>query len=289
MEKVKPLFIRKWEGFTSWFREKEHYHSRLNKDAFFYDLLKITGLILVFLIVYYNVNKLNQIVLIFIKLGSLLLLVSIFFILRKAKHLIKNIKYSIRGFNNGTKAIIGIAIVILLFLAFLNQDKVVEKIVNNYEKTEFNKLNPITAEINLSSLGKLFSGLNVCPQINVPMQNGRIPAQVYEDWKVYQYPCDTLTSFFGCSIDCYKGYAEGQNKNYYYCGDKPQFIGKQLATVDKTPVSNDGTIGKQIRKSFVNIYASDGTFLKTICGEDPEKITEQEWNKFKKEAESFFG
>ena len=97
---MKQSFQRKWNNFMYWFTEKEHPHSRLNKKVLFYDLLKLTGLILSFFIVNSNVYKLNQIVLVFIKIGSLLQLVLLFFILRKAWHLILNLKYASRKIKN---------------------------------------------------------------------------------------------------------------------------------------------------------------------------------------------
>ena len=117
LNKVKGFSKRKWNEFTFWFTEKEHPRSILNKNVFFHDLLKIVGLVLVFLIVYSNVDKLNQIVLIFIKIGSLLQLVLLFFILRKAWHLTINLKYAFRGLNHGTKAIMAIAKIFPFFVA----------------------------------------------------------------------------------------------------------------------------------------------------------------------------
>lgn len=152
-EKIKHFAKKKWDDFTDWFTDKEHPHSRLNKNVFFHDILKLIGLILVFLIIYSNIDKINQIVLIFIKLGSLLQLVLLFFILRKAWHLIINLKYSFRGLNHGTKAIIAIVIVLLLFMAFLNQDKVVNSITQTYEEANFSKLNPIQVSSNFSLFG----------------------------------------------------------------------------------------------------------------------------------------
>lgn len=152
-EKIKHFVKKKWDNFTDWFTDKEHPHSRLNKNVFFHDALKLIGLILVFLIIYSNLDKINQIVLIFIKLGSLLQLVLLFFILRKAWHLTINIKYAFRGLNHGTKAIIAIVIVLLLFMAFLNQDKVVNSITQTYEEANFSKINPIQVSANFSLFG----------------------------------------------------------------------------------------------------------------------------------------
>jgi len=164
-EKIKHFAKKKWDNFADWFTDKEHPHSRLNKNVFFHDSLKLIGLILVFLIIYSNLDKINQIVLIFIKLGSLLQLVLLFFILRKAWHLTINLKYAFRGLNHGTKAVIAIVIVLLLFMAFLNQDKVVGSITQSYQETDFTKLNPIQMPSNFSlgnfSLGKIATSSGV--------------------------------------------------------------------------------------------------------------------------------
>lgn len=168
-EKIKHFAKKKGNNFTDWFTDKEHPHSRLNKNVFFHDALKLIGLILVFLIIYSNLDKINQIVLIFIKLGSLLQLVLLFFILRKAWHLTINLKYAFRGLNHGTKAIIAIVIVLLLFMAFLNQDKVVNSITQTYEEANFSKLNPIQVSSNFSLFG---SNKN---------SSGKIIPSTYED------------------------------------------------------------------------------------------------------------
>jgi len=75
--------------------------------------------------------------------GSLLQLILLFFILRKAWYLIVNLKYAYRGLNHGTKAIIAIVIVLLLLFVFLNQGKVVSSIIKTYGETNFSKFNPI--------------------------------------------------------------------------------------------------------------------------------------------------
>lgn len=152
-DKVKRFAKDKWEEFADWFVEREHPRSRLNKNVFFHDSFKLIGLILIFLIVYSNIDRLNQVVLVFIKLGSMLQLGLLFFILRKVWHLIINLKYFFRGLNHGTKAIIAIAIVLALFFAFLNQERVVESVVQNYEKVDFSKLNPIQISGNFSLFG----------------------------------------------------------------------------------------------------------------------------------------
>jgi len=159
-EEIKDYFSRKCRKCWNWFIDKEHPRSKLNKKAFFNDLLKIIGFILVFLIIYYNVEKLNQIVIIFIKIGSLLELTLLFFIVRKAIHLIKNLRYFFRGLNNGIKLIISILIILILVSAFVNHESVVESITKKYDNINFTKINPITVG-NFSFFEKFSDGLTI--------------------------------------------------------------------------------------------------------------------------------
>ncbi|MDD5191511.1 MAG: hypothetical protein PHH54_02575 [Candidatus Nanoarchaeia archaeon] len=281
-EKIKHFFLRKWNDFCEWFIDKEHPHSRLNKNVFFHDLLKLIGLILVFLIVYSNVDKLNQIILIFIKIGSLLQLILLFFILRKAWHLIKNLKYSFRGLNHGIKAIISIAIVLLLLFAFLNQDKVVNSVIESYEKVEFQKFNPINADINFSAINLkgLSKNLNTCPQIDVPIN--------FYNYNSFDGTVGNIRGTYdGWSIKgqatCRKGTKEGENLNKYYCGGYTSIlgIGSVNAYVEKTIISKEGDIGKTYKYVIWNTYDENKNFIETKCIGDPDEFD-------KKQAEAFY-
>src|SRR3989338_7214198 len=276
LEKVKYFLQRKWNRFRYWFTEKEHPHSRLNKKVFFYVLLKLTGLILVFLIVNSNVYKLNQIVLIFIKIGSLLQLVLLFFILRKVWHLTINLKYAFRGLNHGTKATISIAVVLLLFLAFKNQDKVVNSVIESYERTEFQTFNPINAKINLSAIKLLPK--STCPQIDVTMQEDsfwglNIREKTYDGWTVKGY------------ATCRKGTKEGENLNKYYCGGYSSFfgIGSVNAYVEKTIILEEGNIGKTYKYVIWNIYDENKNFVETRCLGDPDEFDKKQAEAFERE------
>lgn len=214
-EKIKRFAKKKWDNFIDWFTEKEHPRSRLNKNVFFHDSLKLIGLILVFLIINSNLDKINQIVLIFIKLGSLLQLVLLFFILRKAWHLTINLKYAFRGLNHGTKAIIAIVIVLLLFLAFVNQDKVVDSITQTYEETNFSKLNPVQVSGNFSlfSSDKNSSSNSILSNLNSKPEN---IVKVEEDRYGFFGRCSMIES----QGEAYGIYAPKQKECRMRCGDE---------------------------------------------------------------------
>ena len=257
----------------------------MNKHIFLYDLIKLTGLILGFLIINSNVYKLNQIVLIFIKIGSLLQLVLLFFILRKAWHLTINLKYAFRGLNNGTKTIIALAVVLLLFLAFKNQDKVVNSVVGSYERTEIQTFNPINTKLNVSgfNLKGLPKSLSTCPQINVPIEGEYIGSSIFG------YTGLTISgkTYDGWTVKgeatCRKGTKEGENLNKYYCGGYSYIlgIGTVNAYIEKTIISKEGEIGKTDKYVIWNIYDENKNFAETRCIGDPDEFD-------KKQAEAFY-
>lgn len=274
----KKVFESTWSQFTLWFRKKEHPRSILNKNVFFHDLLKIIALILLFLIVYSNVDKLNQIILVFVKVGSLLQLVLLFFILKKGWHLANNLKYAFRGLNHGTKAILAVTIVLLIFMAFQNQEEVVNSVVGSYEQMDFQKFNPINTNLNLSfvNLKGITSQLNSCPQINVPIKETswgelNIAGQTYDGWSIQG------------SATCRKGTKEGENLNKYYCGGYDSFlgIGNVNAYVQKTEITPDGAIGKTYKYVIWNTYDENRRFIETRCIGDPDEFD-------RKQAQAFY-
>ncbi len=161
-----------------------------------------------------------------------------------------------------------------------------------------------------------------CPQINVPLKKveGLSPVmdvREFEGWKIAPYDTNTLLGFGVGHVSCHKGNRKGQNMNYWYCGD--QSSQTTMAFMQKTSINPDGSIGNTIKQSFVNIYTpvelprevkelcklNGGTgvisnnaeefncgevqyeFKETICGEDPEKITDREWDEFKNAIRDF--
>lgn len=114
-----------------------------------------------------------------------------------------------------------------------------------------------------------------------------IATREYDGWAIDDVDASGLFGINAGMIFCHKGVKEGQNPEYWYCGD--ELSGKtKMAYMQKTLLNKDGTIGKTIKQSFVNIYAANGEFIKTICGENPDILIEREWEQTKKEAEAFW-
>ena len=281
LEGTKRFLKKRFKRFSYWFTGKEHPRSKLNKNVFFYDLLKILGLFLVYLILHANVDKLNNLNIPFIKIGGLVLLVVLFFIVRKAWHLILNLRYTIRGLNNGLKAILAILIVLLLFLAFTNQENVIDNISIKFNETNFSKLSPIQLNSTSIDFKKIIPDLNTCPQINVTMEDNswrglNINGKNYDGWAIKG------------DATCRKGTKEGENLNLYYCGGyTTNFLGmgNVNAYVEKTIISESGDIGKTYKYVIWNKYDENRNFKETRCLGDPDKFEEEQVEAFMRELE----
>jgi len=281
LEGTKRFLKKRFRRFSYWFTDKEHPRSKLNNNVFFYDRLKILGLLLVYLILHANVDKLNNLAIPFIKIGGLILLVMLFFIVRKAWHLILNLKYAIRGLNNGFKAILVILIILLLFFAFINQEIVVDNISTKLNETNFSKLNPIQLNSTFIDFKNILPNVNTCPQINVSMEDNsyrglNIKGKNYDGWTIKG------------DATCRKGTKEGENLNLYYCGGYTSGffgIGSVNAYVEKTIISESGNIGKTHKYVIWNKYDEEKKFIETKCLGDPDEFDEKQAKAFMRELE----
>lgn len=137
----------------SWFFHKK-YRSRLHKQDFITHLGILVGLSVIFTIVYSNIGELNKIVLLFIKLGSLILLVLLFFILRYLYKILVNLRYAVRGLNNGYKIILLIVLLLFIFHLYQNQKIYVPKLVEKANSVNYSYFNPLS--INTTQISEWF-------------------------------------------------------------------------------------------------------------------------------------
>src|SRR3989344_568865 len=140
--------LRKWRGSVKYkilkfFRNnspRTYYNYRPLLKNFF--ILMILGILMA--IVYANLEKLNDIALIFIRLGSTLMLVGLFFFLKYVFRTYKNIKYFVQIQRSLIKWSLAILFLILLLFAYQNKNDLFDPIVNVYEKTDFGIFYPFT-------------------------------------------------------------------------------------------------------------------------------------------------
>ena len=114
--------------------------------------------------------------------------------------------------------------------------------------------------------------LESCPQINVSISDSdNIKGKNYDGWAIKG------------DATCRKGNKEGENLNKYYCGGYISGfmgIGDVNAYVEKTPISDEGDIGKTYKYVIWNIYDENGDFVETKCLGNPDDY-------YKKQEEDF--
>lgn len=119
-----------------------------------------------------------------------------------------------------------------------------------------------------------------CPQMNVSMLEGlwlSIPHETYEGW--------SIESENGLGVTCRAGNKEGENIKYYYCGGIESVfgMGRINAYIEKTIISNDGSIGKTYRYIIWNIYDENKKFVETRCIDYPDNLEQKRAEALEKE------
>jgi len=104
-----------YERIKQWFNRRKYPYSRLRTRKLMKDLLYFSILLVFSFVIYANIESINEIVIVFLKLGSLLLLGSCILSLKYLYRIVVNLKYGFRGLKNGYKLI---AIILLLSVVF---------------------------------------------------------------------------------------------------------------------------------------------------------------------------
>lgn len=127
--------IKKWFNF----RKIRHF----NFNKLFMNILWLVIFSITILIIYSNLDKLNEVKIIFLQLGGLLLFINIYYWLKYFFKLLRRISNLFNIQRNWIKYSILILIIILLFFVYNNRETIFDEVVYNYEKIEFNKIFPI--------------------------------------------------------------------------------------------------------------------------------------------------
>ncbi len=125
---------------------KERYN-RFNYTPLIKKLIIFIALVVSFIIVHDNLDKLNEIVLIILQLGSIIILIIIFLLLKYSHRLYKNVKYCIKYQKNLVKYILVIILLVLLWQAYINKDTLFDPVVKTYKAEDFNKYWPLAISI----------------------------------------------------------------------------------------------------------------------------------------------
>lgn len=127
-------------------REHDRYDLKRRFNYLITTILIFMASIVCFTIFYSNAQKLNEIGIWIIKLGGVLILVSLFFIIRFGWKLIKELINLLKRQRNWLKYLIIILIFILLWKAYSNKETVLNPLFDVYNKINFTLFMPISID-----------------------------------------------------------------------------------------------------------------------------------------------
>lgn len=143
--KLKYYRIKKWLNR----RNNRRYH---NWNAFSMNLIWIVILSISFLTIYPNVEKLNEIILWILPLGSVLFFVNVFLWIKYTHKFLKRLNYWFKGERNGVRYLIGFILILLIWHAYQQSETVFDPLI------EFDK-NDLSSKFNIPSSTFNFSKL----------------------------------------------------------------------------------------------------------------------------------
>lgn len=143
MSNTKEAFNNLKYKIKKWFFRKEQYEKHFDLHRLFMNILYFIIFIILTLIIYNNIIFFNQYTLFFIRLGSVILLLSTYFTIKYAYYLLKQIKSKHHNLTNGYKALIAILIIIILIVLYNNPDFMIGKIKNTTDKVSLSNFNPL--------------------------------------------------------------------------------------------------------------------------------------------------
>lgn len=149
LKKIKYYFFNKFDEFRNWLNQRKH--NRYNYRRRFNYLVKIFLIfitaIVAFNVFYSNAQKLNEINLWIIKLGGVLILTSLFFVLKFGWRLGKEGINILKRQKNWLKYLIIILIVFLLWQGYKNKDTIFNPFFEIYNKTNFSLFTPLNVDM----------------------------------------------------------------------------------------------------------------------------------------------
>lgn len=145
MVRLQDSLTSYWQKLIYWFNSGGDYH-HFNSNRFFMNILYLIAAIIVTMIFYSNLSFFNEYELLFFKIGSVLLLIGLFFILKYIYYIFKQLKKGHSNLINGHKAILAILLILALLFVYLHQETYIPKIKDITNKFSISDLNPITLE-----------------------------------------------------------------------------------------------------------------------------------------------
>jgi uncharacterized protein YkwD len=140
--KAKRYLRNNYHKIKFWLRNRPH-RAYNNWHAIFINIVWIVSLSIIFLIIYSNLAKLNDIVLWFLPLGGTLLVIVLFFWIKYIIKIFKRAYYWFHGERNGIRYIIILILLLILWQAYQYRDTIFNPVIDFYDRTDFSAILPI--------------------------------------------------------------------------------------------------------------------------------------------------
>jgi len=156
---------RKESRLLRWLNDREHYPYRFKhrKNHLFKIIFGFIVSLVAFNLFLTNIGSLNVIKLIFLRLGSLLLLACGVFLIYYGWKILKEIPNLVKRQRNWIKYLVIILVLFLLLYIYINRDTALNPILMKYNETNFSVFNPFSVNLSLSegnsSDGGFFEGV----------------------------------------------------------------------------------------------------------------------------------
>lgn len=156
---IRRYFKNNYYQIKHWSKNRPH-RAYNNWHAFFINIIWIVALSIIFLIVYSNLTKLNEIVLWFLPLGGVLLIITLFFWIKYIIKIFKRGYYWFHGERNGIRYAIIFMLLLILWQAYQQRDTLFNPVIDFYDKTDFSAILPIGISESIPE-GSVFSSKSV--------------------------------------------------------------------------------------------------------------------------------
>jgi len=130
-----------WQSFSYWFNSYEDFLMRYDPHRFYMNILYFVILALVTFILYLAADILNEINLFVVGLGSLMLLIGLYFSLEFLYLVIRDGRKKYHNTRKGLKALLMILFISVLIFAVLNQGQILNGIITVRDSTDFDRFN----------------------------------------------------------------------------------------------------------------------------------------------------
>ncbi len=142
----KEYFKRKFRKIYAWLNWREHHkYNFKRRHRYIADILLGSLIsIVAFIVIYTNIEKLNEIKLWIIKFGSVLLLVSLFYSIKYGWKVIKEIYNYFRRERNWVRYLIIMGILFLLWNSYVNRDTILNPVFEFNDKIDYSILMPLS-------------------------------------------------------------------------------------------------------------------------------------------------